>query len=137
MFLVKRRIKRLWCVFCVFFVFKRLENGVKNVQEESRTQGDFLFLVWRRLGPFKAPAWFTRRRPLLGCRWPPSKGLKSSWSWHPWKDLDFLFLKRYGTWKSNSQIKSYGSRKLAVHQSARYLGFHDISAVLTPISTHE
>ena len=53
------------------------------------------------------------------------------------KGLDFRFLKRYGTWKSNGRIKSYGSRKFAVYWSVCHLGFHDISAVLTPISSHE
>ena len=65
------------------------------------------------------------------------KGQKKCGSWHPWKDLDFLFLKRYESWKSNNRIKSYGSRKFVMHRSVRHPGFCDISAVLTPISTHE
>ena len=67
----------------------------------------------------------------------PRKGQQKCGSWQSWKDLDFLFLKKYGSWKSNSWIKSYGSRKLVMHQLVRYPGFHDISTVLTLISTHE
>ena len=67
----------------------------------------------------------------------PSNLLGWVWSWNLWKYLDFLFLKRYGSWKSNSWIKSYGFRKLVVHRSVRYPDFRDISAVLTLILTHE
>ena len=54
-----------------------------------------------------------------------------------WIGLDFQFLKRYGTQKSNSRIKNYGSRKFTMHRSVRHSSFHDTSAVSTPISTHE
>jgi len=55
---------------------------------------------------------------------PPSNGPGWAWSWHHWKYLDFEFLKRYGTRKSNGQIKSYGSGKLAMHRSMRWPSFH-------------
>ena len=68
---------------------------------------------------------------------PASNFIGSGWSWNPWKGFDFLFLKRYGTWKSNDRIKSYGSQKLVVHRSMHHPGFRDILAVLTLVSTHE
>ena len=55
----------------------------------------------------------------------------------PWIDIDFQFLKTYGTQKSNGWIKSYGSRKFAVLRSICHHSFCDISVVLTPIFSHE
>jgi len=49
----------------------------------------------------------------------------------------FSISKKYGTQKSNSQIKSYGSRKFALQRSILHPSFCDISVVLTPISTYE
>ena len=49
----------------------------------------------------------------------------------------FQFLKRYGTQKSNCQIKSYGSQKFGMQRLVCHPNFHDISTVLTLILNHE
>ena len=79
------------------------------------------------LGLFIAQGAFLEATALQGP--PASQGPKMNGSWNPWKYLDFLFLKRYGSWKSNGWIKSYGSRKFVVHRSVRRPGFCDISTV--------
>ena len=93
------------------------------------------FLVWRVLGAIYSPGTHFKTMTLQGP--PASKGIKWGWSWHPWKYLGFLFLKRYGSWNSNSRIKSYGFRKSAVHRSVYHPGFRDTSIILTLILNHE
>ena len=122
-FLMKRRIKRLWCVFCVW----REDKSSEFYRQRAGSQ-DVSFFILEVLGVFYSLS-TNYEVVALGLGW--------GWSWHPWKDLDFQYLKRYGTRKSNGRIKSYGSGKLTVHRSVRWPGFHDISAVLTPILTHE
>ena len=123
----ERRIKKLWWVFWVFFVcilvFGREKKSVKKLGREQNLAKFPLFWSKRCLGLFIAPCTFFEAVTLQG-------PLAS-------KYLGFLFLKRYGTWKSNGRIKSYGSQKFAVHWLMRHLGFRDILAVLTPILTHE
>ena len=121
--------------FLVFFVFGREEKSSVHPGWKKGARGSLFFLVWSVPRAFYSPGTIYKAATLVGP--PPSNGFGLGWSWHPWKDLDFLFLKRYGTWKSSNRIKSYGSQKLAVHRSMRYHGFRDILAVLTPISTHE
>ena len=119
---------------CFLGVWKR-EETCRETGQRAKLRKCLPFLVWRVLGAIYSPdAPFevaTLQGPLA------SKGLWLDWSWLPWKYFDFLFPKRYGSWKFNGWIKSYGSWKLAVHQSVRYPGFHDISPILTPILTHE
>ena len=126
-FVEEKNQEALICFISAFMcknVFGREGKCVENVQAESRTQENlfffsfsffFFFLVWRCLGPFVAPSTLYEVAHLV--RPPPVKLLKWFWSWHPWKDLDFQFLKSYTTQKSNSLIKSYGSEKLVVHRS--------------------
>ena len=128
------------CVLGVFSVWKRKktcrEAGKKaNFRGEKKKKKKKSFLFVGCLGLFIALGVFFEVAALQGP--PASKGPKMNGSWHPWKDLDFLFLKRHGSWKSKGWIESYGSWKFTVHRSARHLGFRNISAVLTPISTHE
>ena len=73
---------------------------------------------------------------LLQGNWWPFKGHQCQTT-SDQADLHFQFLKRCGTQKSNSRIRSYGSRKFVVRQSVHHLGFCDISAILTPILTYE
>jgi len=72
-------------------------------------------MIWKCLGTFYSLDTLYKAMDLQGL--PSSKGFGLDWSWHSWKDLDIPFLKRYGTWKSNGWIKSYGCRKLVVHRS--------------------
>ena len=107
-FLVKRKIKRLWCVFLffffflVFFVFRREEKSSVHPGWKKGARDSLFFLVWSVPRAFYSPGTIYKAAA-------PSNDFGLGWSWHPWKDLDFLFLKRYGTWKSSNRIKSYGS----------------------------
>ena len=137
----ERRIKKLWCVFWVaficFFVFERGEKCLEKPGREKNSKKKKLILssVWRVSGAFYSLGTNFEAAAIQGL--PPSNFLGWVWSWHFWKGLDFLFLKMYGSWKSNDQIKSYGSQKLVVHWSMCYPSFHDISTFLTPILTYE
>ena len=122
----ERRIKRFWYVF-----WKRGERCRKRLSRAQEPGRPLFFWFEGCLGPFIALAHFSRRtvatfkRPWIGLILTP---LKIFW----------LFVsKRYGSWKSNGRIKSYGSQKLVMHQSVCYLDFCDILAFLTPISTHK
>jgi len=115
----ERRINKLWCVFCVW---KRGKTCRKHPGRGKNSEKMISFLVWRVPRAFYSPDTILEATALQGT--PPSNGLWLGWSWHHWKDLDFLFLERYETWKSNGQIKSYGSRKLVVHRSVRYSDFN-------------
>ena len=131
---MKKEESRGFNVFfvCSFGVWKREERVGKLGKEIQKMCSSS---IWRVLGAiYSLGTCFESEalgRPLA------LKGLRWGWSWHPWKGPDFLFLKRCGSWKSNSRIKSYGSQKLAVHQLVCHLGFCDILAILTSISTHE
>ena len=116
-FLVKRRINRLWCVFCVWKRGEKLKNRPGKEQAARKSFFFFFFFGLEVSGAFYSPNTNYKATALQGP--PPLNGLGSSWSWHPWKDFDFLFLKRYGTWKFNGQIKTYDSGKLVVHRSVR------------------
>ena len=133
MFLVKREESRGFDVF--FCVWKRGKICRRHSGREQNPGRLLLFFVWRVTGAFYSPSMIFKAMALQGQL--PSNSLWLGWSWHPWKDLDFLFLKRYGTWKSNGWIKSYGFRKLVVHRLVHYPNFRDISAVLTLILTHK
>ena len=119
---------------CFFGVWKRKKRVEKPSREQNLGKCD-LFQVWGVPWAIYCPSPNYKATALQGLS--ASNLLWLGWSWKTWKGFDFLFLKRYGTWKSNGQIKSYGSRKLAVHRSVRHPGFCDISAVLTLILTHE
>ena len=125
----------LMCFLGVFGVCKREKCVEKPYKGKKKSRKCVLLLVWGMPGAIYSPDTNFEVAALVGL--PASNLLWLGWSWKPWKYLDFLFLKRYGTRKSNDRIKSYGSRKLEVHQSVCYPGFHDISAILSPISTHE
>ena len=131
----ERRIKMLWCVFWVFFGVWKREKTSREAMQKANFRKNVCPLVWGVPRAIYSPDMLYKVVALE--RPSASKGLKMGGSWHPWKDLDFLFLKMYGSWKSNDQIKSYGSRKFVVHRLVHHLGFHNISAVLTPILTHE
>ena len=134
----ERRIKKFWCVFwvfiCVFCVWERGKT-CRKTRQRAKLSKKWFSSVWKVRVAFYSPNSNFEAVALEGP--PPLKGLQLVWSWHVWKCLEFLFLNRYGSWKSNGRIKSYGSQKFVVHWSLRYLGFCDISAVLTPILIHE
>ena len=115
--------------------FGRERKCVENIQAKSRTPESLLFFGLEVPRAFYSPGTDYKVATLQGP--PPANFLRWIWSWKPWKNIDFQFLKRYVTWKSNSRIKSYGSWKLPVHQSMHYPGFRDILIVLTPILIHE
>ena len=136
MFLVKWEESRNFDVFFMCFLcLKEKKDEQKMSRKSTGTKGDLSILVWRVPGAFYSTGMLFEAAALV--RPPPPKGHGLGWSWHPWKDFDFLFLKRHGSWKSNDRIESYGSRKLMVHRLVRYPGSRDISAVLTLIVTHE
>ena len=118
----------------VFGVWKR-EKHLGKLGRKQYFKKNGPSLVWGVLRAIYSPNTNFKVAMLQGP--PASKSLWSGWSWHFWKGLDFLFLKRYGTRKSNGWIKSYGSWKFVVHWSVRHSNFCDILAALTLISTHE
>ena len=119
-------------VLCVFFGCLEERKMCRETRQRAENLEKCLPpLVWRVLGAIYSLSMRFEAAALQGPL--DSIGLKMGWSWHPWKYFDFLFPKRYGSWKSNSQIKSYSSRKLAVHRSICQPCFHDISVVLTLI----
>ena len=118
------------CFFGCFLCLQEGENVQKNKVERKNQEKKMILLL-------SEGCWgFLQFRCKFRGGGPSASNLpQSDWSWHFWNGLDFLFLKRYGSWKSNGWIKSDGSQKLVVHRSMRYLGFRDILTVLTPIST--
>ena len=117
MFLAKREESRNFDVcFGCFLVFGREKNKcVERLGKMRISKKSVSSLSVGCLGLFIALGAFFEAATLQGPS--ASKGLKMCGSWYPWKDLDFQFLKKCGTQKSNGWIKSYDSGKLAVHQS--------------------
>ena len=100
MLLVKREESRGFDVFLgVVCVFWCLEER-KTCRETKKMSS---FLVWGVPGAIYSFSTHFEAEALQG---PPAlKDLKRSWSWHPYKYFDFLFLKRYGSWKFQSDQK--------------------------------
>ena len=129
------------CFVCVFWCLEE-RKSVEKPDKEHKIRKNVFSLVWGVPKAIYSPDTHFVAAALKGLpvalQGPPAlKGLKFGWSWHLWKYFDFLFPKRYGSWKSKGRIKSYDSQKLAVHRSIHHPSFHDILVVLTPISTHE
>ena len=109
MFLVKKEESRNFDVcFRCFLVFRREKKCIERLGRRriSKKKNKIKCVLSNGcLGLFIASGTFFEVRALVG---PPASNLL-----HPWIDLHFQFLKRYGTQKSNGQIKSYGSGKLS------------------------
>ena len=141
MSLVKRKESRSFDfffflnVFCVFFWCLEDRKTCKKTMQRAKIRKNMIPQVQRVPRTFYSPSKNFKAAAHVG---PPASNLLwLSWSWHVWKGLDFLFLRRYGSWNSNGQIKSYSSWKLVVHRSVHYPRFCDISTVLTPILTYD
>ena len=120
---------------CLFGIWKREKKCVKRLGRRKILGKKKSSWSGACLGLFITPSANFEATPLEGL--PASKALKKCGFGYLWKDFSFQILKRHGTWKSNGWIKSYGSLKFAVRRLVRHPGFHDISAILTPILTHE
>ena len=140
-FLVKREESRdvffFWSVFGILLLLLLLFGREKKTQRGTRQRVNFIkkcmspqsdgcLRLFIALSAFFEVAFFAFFKPPL---------IRLILT--PLDRSSFSVSKKYGTQKSNNQIKRYGSRKFALQRSILHPSFCDISTVLTPISTYE
>ena len=87
-FCEKRRIKKLWCIFWYFLVFKREKKICREAWQKANFRKMWSLFGLRGAWAIYSPSTLYKAMALVGLL--ALKGLKMCWYGHPWKDVDFF-----------------------------------------------